>query len=214
MEFISDQISEYAEMHTSPESELLRKINRETHLEVLFPRMLSGQIQGRILSTFSKMVRPEIILEIGTYTGYSALCLAEGLTASGKIITLDKNAELEDRVRGYFNESAFKNQIDFRVGDAMKLVPEIDEQIDLAFIDADKVNYTNYYDLIFNNLASGGFIIADNVLWSGKVVEDNSKLDEDTLALKAFNKKIQEDERVENVLMPVRDGLMVIRKIS
>lgn len=214
MEFISDQISEYAEMHTSPESELLRKINRETHLEVLFPRMLSGQIQGRILSTFSKMVRPEIILEIGTYTGYSALCLAEGLTASGKIITLDKNAELEDRVRGYFNESAFKDQIDFRVGDAMKLVPEIDEQIDLAFIDADKVNYTNYYDLIFNNLASGGFIIADNVLWSGKVVEDNSKLDEDTLALKAFNKKIQEDERVENVLMPVRDGLMVIRKIS
>ena len=214
MEFISDQISEYAEMHTSPESELLRKINRETHLEVLFPRMLSGQIQGRILSVFSKMVRPEIILEIGTYTGYSALCLAEGLTASGKIITLDKNAELEDRVRGYFNESAFKDQIDFRVGDAMKLVPEIDEQIDLAFIDADKVNYTNYYDLIFNNLASGGFIIADNVLWSGKVVEDNSKLDEDTLALKAFNKKIQEDERVENVLMPVRDGLMVIRKIS
>lgn len=214
MEFISDQIAEYAEMHTSPESELLRKINRETHLEVLFPRMLSGQIQGRILSTFSKMVRPEIILEIGTYTGYSALCLAEGLSASGKLITLDKNAELEDRVRGYFNESVYKDQIDFRVGDAMKLLPEIEEQIDLAFIDADKVNYANYYDLIFNNLASGGFIIADNVLWSGKVVEDNSKLDEDTLALKAFNKKIQEDERVENVLMPVRDGLMVIRKIS
>lgn len=160
------------------------------------------------------MVRPQIILEIGTYTGYSALCLAEGLTASGKLITLDKNAELEDRVRGYFNESVYKDQIDFRVGDAMKLLPEIKEQIDLAFIDADKVNYANYYDLIFNNLASGGFIIADNVLWSGKVVEDNSKLDEDTLALKAFNKKIQEDERVENVLMPVRDGLMVIRKIS
>ena len=214
MEFIDEKINEYSEQHTSPESELLRKINRETHLEVLFPRMLSGQLQGRILSSFSKMIRPKRILEIGTYTGYSALCLAEGLDPEGKIITLDKNAELEDRVRGYFSESSFNHQIDFRLGDAMKIIPEIESELDLVFIDADKINYSNYYDLIFDNLAIGGFIIADNVLWSGKILDDDNSLDEDTLALKEFNKKVQADDRVENVLMPVRDGLMIIRKIK
>jgi predicted O-methyltransferase YrrM len=213
MEFINDELASYVEAHSQVENELLKKINRETHLEVLRPRMLSGHLQGRVLSIFSKMIAPKNILEIGTYTGYSALCMAEGLKKDGKLITIDKNEELENRVSSYFNESSFGHQIQLMVGDANEIIPTLELNFDLIFIDADKTNYLNYYNLVVENLKSGAFIIADNVLWSGKVVLDNEVMDEDTLALLEFNDIIQKDNRVENVLFPIRDGLMIIRKI-
>ena len=213
MEFIAQELDNYVCSHTSEESELLKRVNRETHLEVLQPRMLSGHFQGRILSMFSKMIQPECVLEIGTYTGYSALCLAEGLKDNGKLITIDVNEELESRVRNYFKSSDFKEQIDYRIGDAMKIISELNEQFDIVFIDADKLNYINYYNLVFSKVKIGGYIIADNVLWSGKVA-DESKNDKDTELLRAYNLLNNKDERVENVLLPIRDGLMVARKIA
>jgi predicted O-methyltransferase YrrM len=213
MEFIAQELDDYVCSHTSEESELLKRVNRETHLEVLQPRMLSGHFQGRVLSMFSKMIQPECILEIGTYTGYSALCLAEGLKENGKLITIDVNEELETRVRSYFEASEFRSQIEYRIGDAMKIIPELNEQFDIVFIDADKLNYINYYNLVFSKVKIGGYIIADNVLWSGKVA-DESKNDKDTELLRAYNLLNHRDERVENVLLPIRDGLMVARKIA
>ena len=212
MEFIDPQLNDYAEQHTSPESELLQRINRETNLEVLMPRMLSGHLQGRILAMISKMVSPAYIVEIGTYTGYSALCMAEGLRKSGKLITIEYNEELQKRILGYFNESEFASLIDLRIGDAMQILPTLAKGIDLVFIDADKTNYLNYYNIIIDKLNPGGYILADNVLWSGKVIEDVNLDDADTIALKKFNTFVHEDERAENILMPVRDGLMLIRK--
>ena len=176
------------------------------------PRMLSGHLQGRILSMISKIMRPEKILEIGTFTGYSALCLAEGLAQNGSLVTIDINEELEDTVRAFFEESPIGDKIKFIIGDALKIIPELQGEIDMVFIDADKENYENYYELIFPKLRVGGIIIADNVLWSGKVIEDNRKGDKETEGLRIFNRKIQEDHRVENVLLPVRDGFMIIRK--
>jgi predicted O-methyltransferase YrrM len=213
MEFIAEELDNYVCAHTIEESELLKRINRETHLEVLQPRMLSGHFQGRVLSMFSKMIQPECILEIGTYTGYSALCLAEGLKEKGKLITIDVNEELENRVRNYFQSSDFKEQIDYRIGDAIKIIPQITEQFDIVFIDADKMNYINYYEMVFSKVKIGGYIIADNVLWSGKVA-DESKNDKETELLRAYNLLIYKDERVENVLFPIRDGLMIARKIK
>jgi len=213
MEFIAEELDNYVCAHTIEESELLKRINRETHLEVLQPRMLSGHFQGRVLSMFSKMIQPECILEIGTYTGYSALCLAEGLKERGKLITIDVNEELENRVRNYFQSSDFKEQIDYRIGDAIKIIPQITEQFDIVFIDADKINYINYYEMVFSKVKIGGYIIADNVLWSGKVA-DESKNDKETELLRAYNLLIYKDERVENVLFPIRDGLMIARKIK
>ena len=213
MEFIAEELDNYVCAHTIEESELLKRINRETHLEVLQPRMLSGHFQGRVLSMFSKMIQPECILEIGTYTGYSALCLAEGLKEKGKLITIDINEELENRVRNYFQSSDFKEQIDYRIGDAIKIIPQITEQFDIVFIDADKMNYINYYEMVFSKVKIGGYIIADNVLWSGKVA-DESKNDKETELLRAYNLLIYKDERVENVLFPIRDGLMIARKIK
>ena len=212
MEFIDPQLNDYAEQHTSPESELLQQINRETNLEVLMPRMLSGHLQGRILAMISKMVSPAYIVEIGTYTGYSAICMAEGLRKSGKLITIEYNEELQKRILGYFNESEFASLIDLRIGDAMQILPTLAKGIDLVFIDADKTNYLNYYNIIIDKLNPGGYILADNVLWSGKVIEKVNLDDADTIALKKFNTFVHEDERVENILMPVRDGLMLIRK--
>ena len=212
MEFIDPKLNMYAEKHTSSEAELLNRINRETNLEVLQPRMLSGHLQGRILAMISQMIRPSYIVEIGTYTGYSALCLAEGLNQNGKLATIEYNHELEDRLQEYFKESEYANQIDLKIGDAIEVLPTLENGIDLVFIDADKVNYLNYYNLVFNKLKSGGYILADNVLWSGKVLEDFNDQDEDTAALIKFNSFIQNDNRVENVLLPVRDGLMLIRK--
>ena len=213
MEFIDPILDQYVCDHTAQEGELLKKINRETHLEVLQPRMLSGHFQGRVLSIFSKMIKPNRILEIGTYTGYSALCLAEGLTAEGKLVTIDVNEELENRVRGYFNSSDFSSKITYLVGDAIQLIPIISEKWDIVFIDADKLNYLNYYHLVFSSVKVGGYIIADNVLWSGKVA-DSTKQDRETNVLREYNDFVHNDRRVEEVLMPIRDGLMIARKIS
>ncbi len=211
MNFIEERVEEYSMLHTTKESELLNKIDRETHLEVLRPRMLSGHFQGRLLSMLSKMISPYRILEIGTYTGYSAICLAEGLTEDGKLYTIDINEELEDRVRQYFLESKYNQQIDLIIGDALNLIPRLNESWDIVFIDADKKNYTKYFNMVVASVKSGGYIIADNVLWSGKVVEKDH-LDEDTLALRVFNDTLSKDPRFEVVLLPVRDGLLIARK--
>ena len=212
MEFIDAELNYYAEQHTTAESALLQRINRETNLEVLMPRMLSGHLQGRILAMVAKMISPSYIVEIGTYTGYSALCMAEGLMKEGKLITIEYNKELQKRILGYFNESKYAPQMDLRIGDAMAILPALEPGMDLVFIDADKGNYLNYYNLVIDKLNSGGYILADNVLWSGKVIAVVDPDDEDTIALKKFNTFVQQDERVENVLLPVRDGLMLIRK--
>jgi caffeoyl-CoA O-methyltransferase len=211
MEFIPASIDDYCRDHTSPESALLKKINRDTHAEVLMPRMVSGHLQGRFLALISKMIKPQRILEIGTYTGYSAICLAEGLAPQGKLITIDINEELETRVRGYFKEAGLESQIDYQIGDAAEIIPTINETFDLVFIDADKENYQRYYDLVFAKVATGGFIMADNVLWSGKVVGE--KKDKDTHAIMAFNDFVMNDPRVENMLLPLRDGIMLARKL-
>lgn len=211
MNFLDPEIEQYAEAHTTPESSLLAQITRDTYLEVLQPRMLSGHLQGRVLSMLSKMIRPNAILEIGTYTGYSALCLAEGLSAHGTLLTIDKNIELYDRANAYFSESEFAPKIQMLKGNALTIVPDLKQKWDLIFIDADKENYQNYYDLTLPNLNKGGFIIADNVLWSGKVIDANEN-DVDTAALRSFNTSLIEDNRVEVLMLPVRDGLTVVRK--
>ncbi len=214
MDFLPEDIDQYVREHSQKESDLLAQIDRDTNVNVLKPRMLSGHLQGRVLSMLSKMISPKVILEIGTFTGYSALCFAEGLQTGGKVITLDINEEIEDLVRDNFSKSPYNNVIDYRIGNALDLIPEINERFDLVFIDADKINHQAYFDLVLDKMDSGGFIIVDNVLWSGKVVESGrTKLDKDTEAIMAFNKSAHEDDRVENVLFPIRDGLMVLRKI-
>ena len=213
MEFIDSNLDKYVVEHTSIENDLLKKIQRETHLNVLQPRMLSGPFQGRFLSLISSLVQPEKILEIGTYTGYSALCLAEGLSKSGTLITIDINDELEERVKGYFQESSFSDQLTLKIGPALSIIPQLEHDFDLVFIDADKKNYINYYKEIFPKVRVGGLIIADNVLWSGKVVDQDAQ-DPDTQLLRDFNLMIQNDARVSNILLPIRDGLMLVRKIS
>jgi caffeoyl-CoA O-methyltransferase len=212
MDFLPEDLLKYVEDHTSSESDLLRKINRETHALIMRPRMLSGHIQGRFLSLVSHLIRPECILEIGTYTGYSAICMAEGLSATGKLITIDINAELETRARNYFQLAGLTEKVDYRVGDAKEIIPLLTVTFDLVFIDADKENYALYYDLVFDKVRPGGVILADNVLWSGKITDN--KPDKDTRALQAFNLKINNDIRVENMLLPLRDGIMMVRKKS
>ncbi|RZL98057.1 MAG: O-methyltransferase [Pedobacter sp.] len=196
--------------YCEPESDLLKRIDRETQMKVLMPRMLSGHYQGRVLSMLSKLVNPLRILEIGTFTGYATLCLAEGLQAEGSIYTLDINQELEERVRGYFETSAFANKIHYLIGDAQVSLKELKETWDLVFIDADKKNNGTYYDLIFDRVRPGGIIIVDNVLWSGKVL--NNAQDKDTKNISTFNDKVAMDNRVEKLILPVRDGLFIIRK--
>ncbi|MEL6562368.1 MAG: O-methyltransferase [Bacteroidota bacterium] len=213
MEFIDKDLQRYVEAHSEGESELLKKINRETHVNVLRPRMLSGHLQGRMLSMISHMIGPKYVLEIGTYTGYSALCLAEGMQVDGKLVTIEVNEELEDRIRGYFNESEYSDQLELHIGNAPDVVPTLAYEWDMVFIDADKSNYATYFDLVIDRVTEGKFIVIDNVLWSGKVLEKNrSKLDKDTKAIIDFNQKVHEDERVSNVLFPVRDGIMILRK--
>jgi caffeoyl-CoA O-methyltransferase len=212
MDLINESIQHYAEQHTSSEADLLKKIERDTHAKVMMPRMLSGHLQGRVLSMISHMIRPHRILEIGTYTGYSAVCLAEGLQEGGKLITIDINEELEDRVRDYFAASSYNNNIEYKIGNAVEVIPALNETFDLVFIDADKERYSVYFDLVIDKVRNGGFILADNVLWSGKVLD--AKPDKDTRAILEFNKKIQDDPRVENVLLPIRDGIMLMRKVS
>ncbi|QHT67044.1 O-methyltransferase [Rhodocytophaga rosea] len=213
MEFLSAALNQYVEEHTSSEPPVLQELNRDTHAHVLKPRMLSGHLQGRLLSLFSHMMRPMNVLEIGTYTGYSALCLAEGLQEGGKVYTIDINEELESRVRQYFAKAGATHQIEYRIGNALDIIPSLDIMFDMVFIDADKINYQRYYDMVLNKIRPGGIIIADNVLWSGKVVADTIKKgDAETYAILAFNAAVQQDERVENILLPVRDGLMIVRK--
>lgn len=212
MDFFPKHLQNYADNHTSPEPDYLLELNHETYREVLVPRMLSGHYQGRALSMISKMVRPQRILEVGTYTGYSALCLAEGLAPDGKLITLEVNPELEDRCRKYFAKSPYEHQIDLRIGPAMEAIPQIEGPLDLVFLDADKENYTNYYKLVMPKLRQGGILLADNVLWSGRVTDENDD-EKDTVGLRNFNTFVQADTSVENLLLTLRDGLMVVRKL-
>ncbi len=213
MNFLNRDLDDYVVAHSENEPELLYELNRQTHIKILQPRMLSGHFQGRVLSMLAHMIQPKNILEIGTYTGYSALCFAEGLQDGGKITTIDINYELEDMVREYIAKAGLENTIDFKVGNAMEIIPTVYEEFDLVFIDADKGNYVNYYNLVFDKVRKGGYIIADNVLWSGKVLEDYEILDVDTRVLMDYNDMVQKDDRVQNVLFPVRDGLNIARKL-
>lgn len=211
MEFLDPRLLKYSELHTTPEPELLRQLNRDTHAHVLKPRMLSGHLQGRFLSMMSHMVRPNSILEIGTYTGYSAICLAEGLAPGGKLITIEKNEELEERLRLTFERANLAGRVDLKIGNALSVVPTLPGPFDIVFIDADKENYGNYFDLVIDKVRPGGFVIADNVLWSGKVLDE--KPDKDTKAILHFNDRVQRDTRVENILIPIRDGILLMRRL-
>jgi len=211
MNFISKEIDDYAVLHSQDEPELLQQLSKETWQKVVVPRMLSGHYQGRILSILSKLTQPKSILEIGTYTGYSALCLAEGLHKKGLLHTIDINEELIDFQKKYFDKSPYKNQIKQHLGNALDIIPKFNKKFDLVFIDADKSNYSNYFHLIIDKMNSGGIILSDNVLWSGKVVEKLNPKDKDTKALIAYNKLLKEDLRIETVLLPIRDGLTISR---
>ncbi len=213
MELLSEALSQYVEAHTSPESDLLNELNRETNAKILMPRMLSGHLQGQFLRMISHMVQPEQILEIGTYTGYSAICLASGLKTNGCLHTIDINDELSPMVNRYISKANLTGKIKTYTGNALEIIPMLNETFDLVFIDADKINYTNYYDLVFDKVSPGGYLLADNVLWSGKVIDKESDMDNDTKAIVAFNKKIHADKRIQHVLLPIRDGLMLIRKL-
>ncbi|MFC4723447.1 O-methyltransferase [Geojedonia litorea] len=212
MHFISEDLDDYIIKHSEDEPELLQKLNRETHQKILQPRMLSGHYQGRVLSMISKLIQPKTILEIGTYTGYSALCLTEGMHPNGELHTIDINEELFDFQRRYFDQSPYGNQIHQHVGDALKILPNLDMNFDLVFIDADKENYCNYFELIVDKLNKGGIILSDNVLWSGKVLESVKPDDVDTKGLIAYNTLLKQDDRVETVVLPIRDGLTISRK--
>lgn len=212
MHLLPEIIETYIENHTTEENATLQSLNRETHLKAMMPQMLSGRVQGKVLEFISRMVHPKTILEIGTYTGYSGICLARGLQAGGKIYTIDINDELTPMVKKSVAAENLTDVFEIITGHALRIIPKLDLTFDLVFIDADKHNYSNYYDLVFDKVPAGGWIIADNVLWSGKVTE--SEKDKDTKAIDAFNKKVQSDSRVENVIMSVRDGLMIVRKIG
>lgn len=214
MKFLPEKIDLYACNHTQVENTVLAELSRETWAKVLIPRMLSGHLQGRTLSMFSQMIQPKTILEIGTYTGYSAICLAEGLQENGSLHTIDINEELKSMCERYFEKAGISKKVKLHNGNAMQIIPTIDAEFDLVFIDADKENYINYFDLIIERIPVGGYIIADNVLWSGKVVEEVDTKDIETQGLIAFNQKMHESERLENLLLPIRDGLMVCRKIK
>jgi caffeoyl-CoA O-methyltransferase len=210
MEFIDEKLSAYCETHSEKESELLQELNRQTHLKVNQPRMLSGHLQGRFLSFLAAISKPKNILEIGTYTGYSALCLAEGLPENGKLTSIDNNEETHKFAQSFIDKSPYKHKIRLLKGNAMELIPDLKEKWDLVFIDADKVNYAHYFDLIIDKVEKGGLILADNVLWSGKILDEIK--DKDTEAIHQFNLKIAADKRVKSMILPVRDGISVMIK--
>ena len=212
MDFLPENIQKYISDISQSESPILKELNRYTNSKVILPRMLSGHVQGRFLSMISKLVNPEIIVEVGTYTGYSCLCLAEGLKKNGKIITIEKDEEFASIAKKFFDRSKYKEKISLLIEDATTAIENISEKIDLAFIDADKVNYTKYYDMLFPKLKNGGLIVADNVLWSGKVTQ--KVIDDETQSIKNFNTKVKNDERVENLIVGIRDGIMVCQKIK
>ena len=212
MDFLPDDIQQYVERHTAPESDLLHQIDRETHLNVLKPRMLSGHLQGRVLSMLSHMIHPKYVLEIGTYTGYATLCIAEGVQQDGKIVTIEVNEELKERTSSYFQQSVYGDLIELLIGDAQEIIPTLSYQWDMVFIDADKKSYQKYFEMILPQVKKGGFILVDNVLWSGKVA-DSKENDKATETIRAFNQMVQDSSEVENVLLPIRDGIMTIRKL-
>lgn len=211
MHFLPEKIDDYVVKHSQSEPKILQELTRETWQKVLNPRMLSGAFQGRVLSMLSKLIQPKNVLEIGTYTGYSALSIAEGLRPNGTIHTIDKNEELFSLQEKYFEKAGLKNQIHQYVGNALEIIPTINEKFDLVFIDADKSNYINYFHLIIDKMSPGGIILSDNVLWSGKVVEELNPKDIDTKVLLEYNSLLNSDERLETVLLPIRDGLTISR---
>lgn len=211
MEFIDEALLKYAETHSDVENDLLARLNRETHLKVNSPRMLSGHLQGRFLSFLSSLKHPDHILEIGTYTGYSALCLAEGLSDKGKLISIDPNEETMLFAKKFIAESPLYSKIELITGQAQTIIPELKQNFDLVFIDADKKNYGLYFDLVIDKVSKGGLIIADNVLWSGKVIQE--PMDSDTKSIHDFNQKVTADKRVSSLLLPIRDGLMIMTKL-
>ena len=213
MNFLPEKIDEYVVDNSQKEPQILQELTKETWQRVLNPRMLSGAFQGRILSMISKIINPKDILEIGTYTGYSAICIAEGISNEATIDTIDKNEELEDIQNKYFKKSGFRDQIKQHIGNALEIIPTLDKKFDLVFIDADKSNYCNYFNLVIGKMKKGGIILSDNVLWSGKVVEKLDKKDIDTKALLEYNSLLNSDPRVETVLLPIRDGLSVSRVV-
>ena len=211
MHFLSDTLEQYIEQHSDAEPTLLQALSRETHLKIIQPRMITGHFQGRFLSLLSKILAPKKILEIGTYTGYSALCLAEGMVEDGKLITLDVNEELEHRVRGYFEASPWRDRIDYRIADASNEIPKLDETWDLVFIDADKTGYVDYYTLLKPKMSPNGIIIADNTLFHGEVLEEQIS-GKSAKAIQAFNEMVVKDEETEKIILTIRDGLTLIRK--
>ncbi|GAB1856687.1 O-methyltransferase [Flavobacteriaceae bacterium MHTCC 0001] len=214
MHFISEELDDYVVAHSENEPLLLQQLTRETYQKILQPRMLSGHYQGRVLSMISKLVNPKNILEIGTYTGYSALCFAEGMQTDGELHTIDINEELVDFQKKYFDKSGYGHQIVQHLGNALDIIPTLNIDFDLVFMDADKINYCNYFNIIINKLNPGGIILSDNVLWSGKILNTTFKKDDiSTPQLIAYNKLLKEDKRVETVLLPIRDGLTISRKI-
>jgi len=213
MHFIPEKLDDYIVSHSEAEPELLQQLTRETYQKVLQPIMLSGPYQGRVLSMISKLIRPKSVLELGTFTGYATLCLAEGLQANGQIHTIDINEELHDFQRKYFNASGYGKQIIQHTGNALDIIPTLNTTFDLVFIDADKPNYSNYFHLVINRLASGGIILSDNVLWHGKVVEALNDKDVATKAVLEYNTLLKNDPRIETVVLPIRDGLTISRKL-
>lgn len=211
---LNPELEQYILMHSEPESEVLADLSRATHLQVLRPRMLSGNLQGQFLKMLCRMIGARRVLEIGTYTGYAAISMASGLSEGGVVHTIDVNDELEDFTRGFIEKSGLEKHIVFHIGDACEIIPRLDEVFDLVFIDADKREYSKYYHLVFDKVRVGGMIIADDVLWDGKVADPNVKLDAQTQGIMEFNDMVQADTRVENVLLPVRHGLMMIRKFK
>jgi len=209
---VSDDVEKYALAHTTEDDAVLKELYRETFDKILWPGMISGPLQGRLLTFFSQMIQPSCILEIGTFTGYSAICLARGLAKAGRLITIEKNAEIEDFAKRFFSKADMQDKIEMHIGDAAEIVPTLDAMFDLVFIDADKENYLKYFNLVFEKVRPGGFIIADNVLWYGKVLGPCKGSDKETLALKEFNEYIKNHPQIDNLLLTLRDGLMLMRK--
>lgn len=210
MNLVSYEIEKYIDAHTTAESDALQQLNRKTQTDVLMPQMLSGKVQGQFLKFISQMLQPARVLEIGTFTGYAAICLAEGLPENGKLFTIDINEELEAIARTHIEKAGLQNKVIQIIGNAVQEIQQLNETFDLVFIDADKQNYSLYYELVIDKVRSGGFILADNVLWSGKIIDEQK--DKDTKKLAEFNDKVQQDNRVENVIVSIRDGIMMIRK--
>lgn len=214
MDIDSRDMEDYILAHIDPEEPVLSKLNRETNIKTRNPRMLSGHLQGKILTMFCHMIHPRRILEIGTFTGYSAICLARGVQQGGKIISIEKNDELESFIRKYFAAAEVEDLIDLRIGDATQIIPSLEGPFDMVFIDADKREYLNHFNLIFPKISMGGYIIADNVLWSGKVTETPKSSDAQTIGIMNFNDSIANDPRIEKVILPLRDGMTIMRKIQ